>query len=108
MVCSSGVRYGGVGGDTVASLRAAAVSERQQEVEDASLARDRTRYRDAKDEYRRCQALGIVDKGFHSIAWDYGIPLVRFCHFNKGQYQEGPDSIDTDDDSSTELSTGDF
>ena len=51
MACSAGVRYTGLGGDAMASLQVAAVSERQQEVEDASLARDRTRDRDARDEY---------------------------------------------------------
>ena len=67
MACSVGVRYRGLGGDVVASLWAAAVSENKKEVEDASLARDRTRYKDARDEYRRCQALGIASRGFHVV-----------------------------------------
>ena len=42
MACFASVRYRGIGGDEVASLWAATVSKRQQEVQDASLARDRT------------------------------------------------------------------
>ena len=54
MACSVGARYRGVGGDPVTSLWTAAISSRQLEMEDASLARDRTRYTNARDEYRRC------------------------------------------------------
>ena len=93
----------------MASLRAAAVSEKQQKVEGAILVRDRTRYRDARDEYRRCQALGIAGRGFHAVARDYRIPLVWLRCFNRGECQEGLDSTDADDDSSHEESLmGDF
>ena len=85
------------------------MSKRQQDIEDASLARDRTRYRDARDEYRRCQVSSIAGRGFHAIARDYGIPPVWLRPFNKGEYQASLDSIDVDDDSSDEKSsTGDF
>ena len=73
------------------SLRAAAMSERQHEVEIASLARDRARYRAARDEYRRCQALGIPGRGYHAIAKDYGIPPVWLCHFQHRGVQRKPE-----------------
>ena len=52
--CSAEDRYRGLGGDAVASLWGVAMSERQQEVEDASLDRHKSKYRATKDEYRRC------------------------------------------------------
>ena len=93
----------------MASLWAAVMSEGQQEVEDAKLARDRTRYKDARDDYRRCQALGIQGRGYHTVAKDNGIPPIWLSIFNKEEYHEGLDSIDANDDSSNEeSSTGDF
>ena len=73
MACFATVQYRGLGGDTMASLWAATVLERQQEVEDASLARDRTRYKDARDEHKRCQAFGIVGRGLHAVTKVCGI-----------------------------------
>ena len=86
MACSMGVRYRELGGIAVARLRAVTMSKRQQEVEDATLARDRTRYRATRDEYRRCQTSGILGKGYHAVARDYGIPPVWLRHFNRGEY----------------------
>lgn len=53
MVCSVGDGYRGLGGDVVASLRVATVLEREEQIEEADLSIQRTRYRAAKDEYRR-------------------------------------------------------
>ena len=68
MACSVGDRYRELGGDAVASPQTATMLERRQEVEEASLARNRTRCIVASDEYRRCQASGIASRGFHVVA----------------------------------------
>ena len=100
---------GGLGGDIVASLWASSMLKRQQKVEDDNLPRNRTRYKAAKDEYRRCQALGIPGRRFHDVAREYGIPSAWLYCFNRGEYQEGLDSTDADHDSyDKESSRGDF
>ena len=93
----------------MASLRAAAVVEKQQEVDDCRLARNRVRYRAAIEEYRRCRGLGLPGRGFRSVGREYGIPPVWLRRFFNGEYQEGLDSTDADEGSSDEeSSTGDF
>ena len=79
--------------------------EKQKKVEEASLTRNRTRCRAASDEYRRFQVLGISGRGFHVVAKEYGIPSVWLRLFNRGEYLEGLDSTDIDDDSSDEESS---
>ena len=54
MACFVGDRYRGLGEGIVASLCAATMFERQQEVEEASFARNRDRCKAARDEHRRC------------------------------------------------------
>ena len=81
LTCSVGDKYRGVGGDAVASLRAAAVVEKQQEVDDCRLARNRVRYRAAIEEYRRCRGLGPPGRGVRSGGREYGIPPVWLRRF---------------------------
>ena len=67
------------------------------------MGRQRFRDRATNDEYKRCQALGIVGRGCYAIAREYRIPLVLLLHFNEGEYQEDLDSSDADDDSFNEV-----
>ena len=73
------------------------------------LGRLRVRYRNAREEYIRCRALGTPGMGYHAVARKHGIALILLSRFNKGEYQKGLDSTDAADDSSDEeSSTGDF
>ena len=81
LVRSTGDRYWGLGGDAVASLRAGAALEKQQEVEEARLGKIRIRYRAVRDEYSRCMALGILGRGYRIVAREYGIAPLLFCRF---------------------------
>ena len=54
MACSTGNRYRGLGVGTVHGLCADTVGEREEKIEEDKIARNRARYRAAKDEYRRC------------------------------------------------------
>ena len=73
------------------------------------MGRLRVKYKNVREEYIRCRALGIPGRGYRAVARDHGIVPVLLSRFNKGEYQEGLDSIDVDDDSSDEeSSTGDF
>ena len=66
-------------------------------------------YKNAMEEYIRCRPLGILGRGYCTVARDHGIASVLLSCFNKGEYQEGLDSIDADDDSfDEESSTEDF
>ena len=69
----------------------------------------RVRYKNAREEYIRCRALGTPGMGYCAIDEKHHIALVLLSRFNKGEYQEGLDSTNADDDSSDEeSSTGDF
>ena len=73
------------------------------------MGRLRVKYKNAREEYIRCRAIGIPGRGYRAIARDHDIAPVLLGRFNKGSYQEGLDSTDADDDSSDEeSSTGDF
>ena len=73
------------------------------------MGRLRVKYKNARDEYIRCRALGTLGMGYRVVARKHGIAPVLLSRFNKGEYQEGLDSTDADDDSSDEASsTGDF
>ena len=73
------------------------------------MGRLRVKYKNAREEYIRCRALGIPGRGYCAVNRDHGIALVLPSRFIKGEYQEGLDSTDADDDSSDEeSSTGDF
>ena len=107
MLC--GDRYRGLGGDLVASLWAGAALVKQQEVEEARLGRLMVRYKNEREEYIRCRALGTLGMGYRAVARKHGIALVLLSRFNKREYQKGLDSTEVEDDSSDEeSSTGDF
>ena len=73
------------------------------------MGRLRVRHRNAREEYIRCRALGTPGMGYRAVAKKHGIAPVLLSRFNKGEYQEGLDSADSDDDSSDEESSmGDF
>ena len=73
------------------------------------MGRLRVRYRNGREEYIKCRALGIPGRGYRAVASRYGIAPVLLSRFKKGEYQEGLDSTDADGDSShEESSTGDF
>ena len=73
------------------------------------MGRLRAKYKNAREEYIRCRALGIPGRGYCAIARDHGIAPILLSRFNKGEYQEILDSTNADDDSSNkESSTGDF
>ena len=104
-----GDRYWGLVGDAVASLWAGVALEKQHKVEEAKWGRIRVRYRVARDEYSRCRALGIPDRGYCVVARQYGIAQVLLRCFINREHQEGLDSMDSDEGSSNEeSSTGDF
>ena len=73
LVCSAGDRFRGLGGDAVASLRAGATLVKQQEVEEARLGRLRVWYRNAREEYIRFRALGILGMGYCVVTRKHGI-----------------------------------
>ena len=102
LVCYARYRYRRLGGDAVASLQAGTALVKQQEVEEARLGRLKVRYRNAREEYIRCRALDTPGMGCHAIDKKHCIVPVLLSRFNKGEYQEGLDSIDADDDSSNE------
>ena len=68
MACPYGDRYRGLRGGTVASLHASIMLEREGQIERCTLARQRTRYKAARDECKGCKALGISGRGCHPIA----------------------------------------
>ena len=68
LVCFAGDRYRGLGGDVVASLGVGATLVKQQEVKEARLGRLRVRYKNAREEYIRCRALGTLRMGYRAIA----------------------------------------
>lgn len=80
-----GDRYWGLGEDAVASLHAATMVEREEQIEEANLSGQIIGYRDAGKKYKRYKALGKLGRGCHAIATKYEIPLVWLCRFNKGE-----------------------
>ena len=78
-----GDRYRELGGDAIASIWAGAVLVIQQEVEEARLGRIRVRYRNAREEYSRCRALGIPGRGCRAVAKKHCLaPTLLRCFFN--------------------------
>ena len=93
----------------MASLLAGATLEKKQDVEEARLGRIKVGYRNAREEYSICMALGILGRGYCAVARDYSIAPVLLCCLFNGEHQEGLDSTDADKDSlDEESSTGDF
>ena len=73
------------------------------------MGRLRAKYKNAREEYIRWRALGTPGMGYHAVARKHDIAPVLLRRFNKGEYQEGLDCTDADDDSSDEESSmGDF
>ena len=70
LVCSAGDWYRGLGRDVVASLWADTALVKQDEVEEARLGRIRVKYRNAREEYSRCGALGIPGRVYRAVAGD--------------------------------------
>ena len=62
------------------------------------MGRLRVRYKNAREEYIRCRALGIPGREYRVVARDHGVASVLLSGFNKGEYQEGLDSTDANGD----------
>ena len=54
MACFAGNRYRGLGVDIAWGLCTDALEKRQKQIEEGSLARQRTKYRNTRNKYKRC------------------------------------------------------